>query len=34
MKTRKEKLKEFKTRYGYNLNYYYLSTIKTKNNKY
>lgn len=34
MKTRKEKLEQFKKKYGYNLNYYYLSTIKTKNNKY
>lgn len=34
MKTRKEKLEQFKKKYGYNLNYYYLSTIKTKNNKF
>ena len=33
MKTRKEKLKEFKTRYGYTLRGY-LNTIKTKNNKF
>lgn len=34
MKTRKEKLEQFKKKYNYNLNYYYLSTIKTKNNKF
>ena len=29
MKTRKEKLNEFKSKYGYKLNYYYLSTHTT-----